>query len=249
MRVLIVDDEPHARAYIRAVLETIGDVDVVAECGGGAEAVAAIDARRPDAAFLDIAMPEIDGFDVIEMVGPDRMPPVVFITAHDDGAVRAFELAAVDYLLKPIDEERLVQAVERLRLKLASQSPAEVASALRAALDARGGSPFARRIMVRTEHGMAFVHAEDVDWLEADGKHVIVHVGEVAHRVRSSLAAIAERLDPARFARVHRSSVVNLERVREIQPWYGGDFVAILTTGAQVRVSRNFRDNILRTTS
>lgn len=252
LRVLVVDDEPVARASLRLSMADMPGVEVVGEAANGDEAVDRIIALAPDAVFLDIQMPGGDGFSVIERVGSDRMPSVVFVTAYDEFAVRAFEVHALDYLLKPFEDERLAAAVHRLRRQRGRTLHGDLAARLQALLDARepGGAPrFAVRIMTFQGDRIRFVPTADVDWLEAARNYVRLHVGPAQHLVRTPLAALLEQLDPRQFVRIHRSTVVNVDRIREVQPWFGGDYVAILRDGRQLKVSRTYRENLLRQTS
>jgi two-component system LytT family response regulator len=253
LRVLIVDDEPLARDSVRLVLERIEHVKIVGECGDGESAVRAIRARDPDLVVLDVQMPGLDGFGVIERIGTADMPPVVFITAYDQHAVRAFGVHALDYVLKPFDDARLVDALDRVRARLAGERDGETARALTALLAERIPPPgayagYAQRIMVTADHDrIRFVRADAIAYLQADANYVVVHAdGE--HRVRITLAGLLKQLDPRRFVRIHRSTVVNLDYIRELQPWYSGDYVAILHDGTQLKVSRRYRRGLLRTT-
>ena len=258
LRVLVVDDEPLARDCVRLALAAVGDVEVVAECGTGEEAVAAIEALAPDLVFLDVQMPGLDGFDVVAAVGPERMPPVVFVTAFDAHALRAFEVHALDYVLKPFDDARFRSALEHARRRLQRDRAEELARRLAALLEAGalGGTPggaapaaaggrWLRRLHVPVRDRLRFVRVDDVDWFEGAGNYVRVHVGADRHLVRTSLARLEQELDPAHFVRIHRSTIVNLERVREVEPWIAGDYVAFLTDGRKLRVSRNYRDALL----
>ena len=251
LRVLIVDDEPLARDNVRLALGP--DVTVVGECGDGEAAVAAIEALRPDLVLLDVQMPGLDGFGVIEAVGPERMPAVVFVTAYDAHALRAFEVHALDYLLKPFDDARLHDALARARRSAAEDAGGEdsLEQRLAALVEqmARRGGPFGdclSRFVVRHGDRASLVRASDVEWIEADGNYVVLHARGATHRLRVSLRTLAEQLDPKQFARIHKSTIVNLDRVRELQPWFGGDYVAILHDGRQLRVSRSFAAGVLR---
>lgn len=247
LRAVIVDDEPRVRTSLRHALSAAENVEVVAECGGGAEAIDAIRAESPDVVFLDIMMPEIDGFDVVEAIGPDRMPPVVFVTAHEVSAVRAFEAAAVDYVLKPFDDERILRSLERLP---SAGRSSKLAGRLERLLERREASDRpATRILVPTDRGQAFLPVESIYWFEADGKYVKLHTRDGTHRIRATLRDTCAALDPSRFVRVHRSSVLDVDRIHEIEPWFGGDHVAILKTGEKVKVSRTYASDLLRTLS
>lgn len=253
LRVMIVDDEPLARDSIRLALSGERDVEVVAECGDGETAVRAIQAHEPDLVFLDIQMPGLDGFGVIERVGPARMPLVVFVTAYDAHALRAFEVHALDYVLKPFDDARFADVLGRARERLARERDGEATRALAALLRDRGeaftaAGGYARRIMVRHDDRIRFVPVEAIRYLEAEGNYVRIHAGTERHRIRTTLAALLDQLDPCHFVRIHRSTAVNVEHVREIQPWFGGDYVAVLREGQRLKVSRRYRDGLLRTT-
>lgn len=254
IRAIIVDDEPLARDSVRLALERAGDIDVVAECGDGAAAAQAIATYDPDLVFLDVQMPGLDGFDVIERVGLDRMPPVVFVTAFDEYALRAFEVHALDYVLKPFDDARLADVVARVRERLSGEGSREAVRALAGVLrelreqpPAAGG--YAHRLMVEADERIRFVPVSAVEFLEAERNYVLVHAGGERHRVRATLTALLEQLDPRHFVRIHRSTVVNVEHIQEVQPWFGGDYVAILRGGRRLKVSRRYRDQLLRRTS
>jgi two-component system LytT family response regulator len=257
LRVAIVDDEPLARDCMRLALRGAPDVAVVAECANGVEAVTAIGEQAPDVVFLDVQMPGLDGFGVIDRVGADAMPLVVFVTAFDAHAIRAFEVHAMDYVLKPFADERFLAALERARSAVQERTQLALGRKLAALVrdwgaTARGAEAASvpqmhdraesraalSRFTVREQGRVRFVAASDVDWIEADGNYLKLHVGAVTHRVRGTIAALTAELDPSTFVRVHRSTIVNLTRVRELQPWFGGDYIAILTTGVKVRVSR-----------
>ena len=200
----------------------------------------------PDLVFLDVQMPGLDGFEVIDAVGPAQMPAVVFVTAFDQHAVRAFERHALDYLLKPFDDQRFGETLRRARRLLHEAREGETERRLAALLETRG---FASRLLVRQDDRLEFMAVSDVDWFEAAGNYVRIHAGTRSEQVRITLSALLDRLDPAMFARIHRSVVVNLDRVRTIHPWYGGDYTAVLTDGRELRVSRHYRAALLRTVS
>lgn len=239
VRVLVVDDEPLARAGLRAILREERDLTVVGESGCGADAVAAIDALSPDLVFLDIALPDLDGFDVIERMPPDRRPAIVFVTAHSDQALRAFETRALDYVTKPIRRERVREAVararERIRLERLDGRPAPAPPA-----------PVAGPLALKIDGRLQLIDHQSIDWISADDDHVLVHCGERVWRARETLRDVVRRLDPARFVQIHRSTVVRLSAVRELQPWFHGDYVAVLQSGAKLRLSRSFRDGVAR---
>ena len=252
LRAVIVDDEPLARDAVRLALARAVDVEVVAECGDGEAAVRAIQAHEPDLVFLDVQMPGLDGFDVIERIGEARMPGVVFVTAYDEHALRAFEVHALDYVLKPFDDARFADVLRHARLRLAQERDGETARTLAALLREAAvpgrSAAYARRIMIEEDERHRFVPVDAIDYLEADGNYVRLHAGTAEHRIRATLAGLLEQLDPRQFIRIHRSTVVNVNRIDEIQPWFGGDYVAILRDGRKLKVSRRYRDGLLRTT-
>ena len=297
LRVLIVDDEPLARDCMRLALRGVSGVKIVAECGDGASAVAAISRHTPDIVFLDVQMPGLDGFAVLERIETATMPVVVFVTAFDSHAIRAFEVHALDYVLKPFPDERLIGALERARAAIQERRNGELGRRLADFVQqwqagSFGGAPDALgitrsptpppstprpadrldssvesepdipdvprpgattshigRFAVRSDGRVRFVAAADVDWIEADGNYMVLHVGEAQHRLRASLAGLTAGLDPKQFVRIHRSVIVNVERIREVQPWFGGDYIAILRTGAKLRVSRLRAPQLLRPTA
>jgi two-component system LytT family response regulator len=252
VRVLLVDDEPLARERMRTALARIPGIEVAGESADGLEAVAAILERRPDLVLLDIQMPGLDGFGVVERVGAERMPAVVFVTAFDRYAVQAFEVHALDYVMKPFDPTRFDAAVrrgmEQVRLRRMGQASRQLTSLMRELPPGLEppASRYATRILVREGEGFGFVETGRLDWLEAAGNYVRLHAAERSWLIRATLAAVQESLDPARFVRIHRSTIVNVERIREIQPWVGGDYVAILKDGRKLRVSRTHREDLLR---
>lgn len=242
IRVLIVDDEPIARRGIRQHLRSEADLEVIGECGDGAAAIDAITGLAADLVFLDIQMPEVGGFDVVEAIGVGRMPAVIFVTAYDEHALRAFDVHAVDYVLKPIDRHRFRTAVERARRRLA-HAPAQLDRRIAAALGELGrpAHDYAKRLAIKGDGRVILVDVDEVDRLEAAGNYVEVHSGARHHLVRETMASLEARLDPARFVRVSRSSIVNAVRVRELQPMFNGDFVVVLRDGTKVAGSRRYR--------
>jgi two-component system LytT family response regulator len=255
VRTLIVDDERMARKRILTLLAGDADMDVVGECTNGRDAVAAIAAEQPDLVFLDIQMPELDGFGVVQAVGVQRMPVTVFVTAFDQHALKAFEAHALDYLTKPFDRERfetsLGRAKQQVQLRAAANSahtaaedrePALNARLVALLLDMERRQQYAERLMVKNAGRVLFLRVEEIDWIEAAGSYVRLHVGRDGHLLHEGIAALMNRLDPSRFARVHRSTIVNLDRVREMQPWFHGDAIAILRDGTRLQVSRTYRE-------
>jgi two-component system, LytTR family, response regulator len=240
LRVLIVDDEPVARSGIKALLARDAEMTVVGECGDGRTAVEAIRELRPDLVLLDIQMPEMDGFEVIQTVGPDRMPPVVFVTAWDQFALRAFEVHALDYLLKPFDDERFTDALSRIKRAIRTGQVDQLAGRLAALLnDVPREERYLSRIVVRKTSGAVFVPVSEIDWIEAADYCARIHTHGKVHVIRETMQRLEQRLDPGRFFRVHRSGIVNLDRVREMQPAPHGDHVLVLQDGSKVRLSRS----------
>lgn len=247
LRVVVVDDEAPARERLLALLAADPEVEVAAVCSGGAEAIAAITRHDPELVFLDVAMPEIDGFDVIEAVGPERMPPVIFVTAFDRHAVRAFEVRALDYLLKPFDRARFDAALARAKAESRARGgppDRQLANALASVLRGRQ-SATSDRILVRDGENIHVVRARDVQWIAAAGNYVELHVGGTCHLLRSTLAALEQRLDPEVFVRIHRDTLVHLDHVRGIQRWPGGGgYRVVLADGTERPIARRYQPRL-----
>ncbi|MCA1560126.1 MAG: LytTR family DNA-binding domain-containing protein [Acidobacteria bacterium] len=244
-RVLIADDEPLARERLRMLLASEDWVQVVAECQDGREAVVAIQKLHPDLVFLDVQMPGATGFDVIEGVGAARMPPVIFVTAYDRYALRAFDVHALDYLLKPFDRERFQQALGRARQQLERSSNGELERRLLELVqDLRPVPQRFERFVIKSGGRVFFVRADEIDWIEAAGNYVKLHVGTQSHLFRETMNAIEAQLDPDIFFRIHRSHIVNIERVKELQPWFNGEYVVFLRSGARLTLSRGYREKL-----
>jgi two-component system LytT family response regulator len=245
MRVLIVDDEPWARKRIATLLKPEADIEIVKECAGGEAAIQAITECTPDLVFLDVQMPEVDGFDVLEAIGPERMPIVIFATAYDKYAIQAFDAQAIDYLLKPFDEERFRKALYRARRELDGKISSE--KALSKLLESmRGERRYLQRLVAKSGGRVLFLKLADIDWLKATGNYVTLHAGKESHMLRTTMNALEPKLDPEQFARIHRSAIVNLDRVRELQPLFRGEHVLILKDGTQLSVGRAFRAKLLQ---
>lgn len=270
LTVVVVDDEELARARVVRLLARDPGVRVVGVCANGVDAIATIRSERPDVVLLDVQMPDMDGFGVVSALAGDAMPLVVFVTAFDAHAVRAFEVQAADYLLKPVAADRLDAALARARERLATSDAASRGAAMlalvREALDtdqrpagaaladagsdeasapARDGaaSPL-ERFLVKSGERTLLVKTVDVDWIEAEANYVRLHVGPKSHLVRATMSALERRLDRSRFARIHRGTIVNLDRIREIQPWFSGDQVVLLQDGTQLRLSRGYASQL-----
>jgi len=262
IRAIVVDDEPLARRGIRARLERAGGYTIVAECASGREAIAAIREHAPSVVFLDVQMPGIDGFGVIDEIGADHMPVVIFVTAFDNHALKAFEAHAFDYLLKPIDDIRFATTIERARRRVVEREESEVARRLaalmndiRPVLEGAGpprradapdaaGSGSTSRIVVRDRDRVLLIDVGDIDWIGADGDYVRIHANGKSHLVRDTMAAMEQRLDPAAFVRIHRSAIVNSSRIRELKPYSSREYAVILRDGTRLRLSRRYRERL-----
>jgi two-component system LytT family response regulator len=237
-RVLIVDDEPLARDSIRSLLADDGDANVVGE-GTGSDAAALIARTRPDILFLDIQMPEVDGFAVIQQVGPDTVPAVIFVTAYDQYAVRAFEVHALDYLLKPFDDQRFAAALGRAKERVIARRRGEADNRIAELLKDRDLSR--TRFLIPAREKTIVVDAAQIDWIEASDYYVTLHAGPAAHLLRQTMDEIEKQLDHRQFFRVHRSAIVNVDRVREIHPLFRGDCALVLADGRRIKLSRSRR--------
>jgi two-component system LytT family response regulator len=241
IRALIVDDEPVARRRIRRLLADEADVVVVGEAGDGREAVDAIKTTHPNLVFLDVQMPEADGFEVVRRLGT-AMPQVVFVTAYDHYALSAFEIHALDYLLKPFNRSRFQQSVAHARAVLTKPDDRQLRERLTGFLaDLRTRSRYLQRFVVRAPDRVVLVETSQVDWIEAADNYAVLHVGKSSHVVRDTMSRLADELDPQRFVRIHRSTIVQLDRIRELLPALHGDFVVVLHDGRRLTLSRNYR--------
>lgn len=222
----MVDDEPLARSNLTVLLQADPDVASVTECGSGMEAVARIQQSRPDLVFLDVQMPECGGFDVLELLGHD-LPTIIFVTAYDEYALRAFEAGALDYLLKPFDSARFGRALSRAKDKLAHYAPSRARPA--------------QRLVVKSRSQVIFLDIADIDWIEAAGYYACVHVGSDTHIIRRTLLDLERDLGSERFSRIHRSVIVNLERIQGLELQNGGEYEVVLKSKARLQLSRRFR--------
>ena len=245
IRVIIADDEPLARRGIRQLLAPHKDMTVVAEARNGRETVNALHELNPDLLFLDVQMPNMDGFDVVQEIGPSLMPVLVFVTAHDEFAIRAFDAHALDYLVKPVEVARFNYALGRVRQQLRFSKAEVLSRKLASVLAAREVERARERIVVPTARGKLILHADEVDWIEADDYYAVIHCGGVRHLVRESLASLEERLNHKNFLRTHRSAIVNVERVCELRQETGESFL-VLVGGVRIPVSRRRRAIIAR---
>jgi two-component system LytT family response regulator len=252
VRVLLVDDEPLAREGLRTELLSHPDVEVVAECANGRAAVSSIREQSPDLIFLDVQMPVLDGFGVIEAVGVERMPVVVFVTAYDEYALRAFEAHALDYLLKPINSERLQAALRRAKeqvsLKNTTAFGQQLADLLQELKAGREGQQrrgrYLKRIPIKLKERVIFVETDDIDWVESQDNYVRLHRRGEAHLLREALSSLESKLDPSKFLRIRRSTLVNIRRVKELRPLFNGEYIIVLQDSTRLQSSRRYRKNL-----
>lgn len=245
MKVLIVDDEPLARSRLRRLLSAKPDIIVAAECRNGREAIKAVAEHRPDLIFLDVAMPEMDGFDVLRALDPMDLPAVVFVTAYDHYATRAFEVHALDYLLKPFDGDRFEQTLARARAHLErARIPLEREKLLALLAGFQSRAQFPSRIAVRQSEKTIYVETRQIEWIESCGNYVVLHVGRAGHIVRQTMKEIERSIDPQMFRRVHRTVIVNIDHMRELHSRGQGEYEIVLVSGGRVKVSRRYRQNL-----
>lgn len=242
IRTVIADDEPLARKKLRLLLQAEPDVRVVAECGNGPDTLEALRLYRPDLLFLDVEMPEMNGFDVLRNLEAEPAPWVIFTTAFDEYAVRAFEAEALDYLLKPFAEQRLHDAVSRARQQIALHHGIISPQRLREALaHPPGKNGFLERLVIKSAGRVIFLNVDEIDWIEAAANYIRIHAGKECHLMRESITRMAERLDSSRFVRVHRSVVANVSKIRELQACNSGEYILVLRNGKQLPCSRGYR--------
>jgi Response regulator of the LytR/AlgR family len=247
IRALIVDDEPLARTGVRQLIEPLDDVTVVEEAADGPEAVRQIETHEPDLVFLDVQMPEMNGLEVVRKVGVENMPLTIFVTAYDQYALDAFEAHALDYLLKPIEEERFEEAVERARSQLQQVETDTLSDQLEGVLREYAGqeeSSGIERFTVRTRDRIYFVDTDDVQWIESEGDYVALHDGDNTHLVRKTMKELEQQLDPNRFLRVHRSYIVNADYIEELRPLDHGTYQLRMASGTPLKTSRGYSDNV-----
>jgi two-component system, LytTR family, response regulator len=245
IRALLVDDEPIAREGLRVYLSAETDVEVIGECSNGLEAVTAIEGERPDLIFLDVQMPGLDGFGVLETIGAERMPAVVFVTAYDQYALKAFEVHALDYLLKPFDRERFQKALERARHEIRKEASREVNTRLLALLEnLRRGEKYLERLVIKTAGRIFFMNVDEIDWMEAADNYVKLHAGSETHLLRETVNHMESRLDPQKFVRIRRSTIVQINRIRELRPTHGAEYTVTLRNGVELTSSRRYRGRL-----
>jgi two-component system LytT family response regulator len=255
-RAVIVDDEPAARRGVRLLLERDAEIEIVGEAGTGDEAAALMTRERPDVAFLDVQMPGGDGFEALARIDPARAPAVVFVTAYDEHALRAFEINAVDYLLKPFDDLRFGAALQRAKAAARRRRDETMDSRIsklmnylehdpaRPAAGERAEAKTHDRILVKSSGEIFFLKAEEIDWIEAEGDYMKFHVAGRGHLMRETMARLEARLDGRRFIRIHRSTIVNIDRVRKLSPSFAGEYAVVLTDGTKLRLSRGYHDRV-----
>jgi two-component system LytT family response regulator len=230
---------------IREMLKDDSGVDIVGECVNGREAVDAIQEHTPDLIFLDVQMPEIGGFEVLEALKSVNVPHVIFVTAYDQYAVRAFEVHALDYLLKPFDRERFESAWRRAKAHILATRNGEMDQRILAILEElKAGSKYLERLVIKSGGRVFFLDTDDIDWIEAEGNYVSVHTGKKSHLLRETISSLESQLDPKKFLRIHRSSIVKIDRIKELQPWFHGEYRVLLMDGTQLTLSRNYRENL-----
>jgi two-component system, LytTR family, response regulator len=245
IRTLIVDDQLIPREALRRMLQHEPNIEVVGVCAGGQEAVRAINELSPDLVLLDAQMPEVDGFDVVARINPARMPAIIFVTAHDSFALKAFEAHALDYLMKPCDVQRLRKSLERVRDQIRRRETGELNNRLLALLDdLKAGPKTSDRLAVKSSGRVLFLKFDEIDWVEAADNYLKLHASNEAHLVRDTMNAMEKKLPADKFLRIGRSTIVNFERVKELQPMFHGDYAVILRDGTRLTLSRNYRDKL-----
>lgn len=247
IRTVIADDETLARTKLRTLLTAENGIDLVAECQDGNQSLAAVRNYKPDLLFLDVQMPDFDGFTVVDQIAVDQRPIVIFTTAYDHYAIRAFDAHALDYLLKPFNQERLHRALERVKAEvLKSHEQSVKARMLELLSEFNPRSKPLRRLVIKTAGRVVFLDMHEIDWIEAAANYVKLHVGRESFLLREGIGQMAAKLDPDRFVRIHRSSIVNASRIRELQPCDSGEYIAVLKDGKELSCSRGCRPHLLR---
>jgi two-component system LytT family response regulator len=241
IRAIIVDDEELARDRLRGLLDREPDIQVIGEAGDGQTAVSLIEKLKPDLVFLDVQMPELNGFEVLSAL--EERPNVIFVTAHDQFALKAFDVHAVDYLLKPFDRERFQTALHRAMSKIRSEKPGEAKPDLNAVLE-EVKPKNVERLLVKTQGRVLLVKVGDIDWVEAADNYVTLHVGKDVHMMRETMTSLEDRLPSDKFMRISRSTIVNVERIQELQPMFHGEYIVVLKNGARLTLSRSYRDKL-----
>ncbi len=252
IRTLIVDDEPLARRNLRLLLEKDPQIEILDECRNGREAVHAVKSLSPDLIFLDIQMPEMDGFDVLASVGAERIQAIIFVTAFDQYALKAFEVHALDYLLKPFNDARFQRALDQAKAQIEQRALNKVSRKLLALLEDRESKreqraphqTYLTRLMIKLASRVVLLKVNEIDWIEADGNYAKLHVGSKSHLLREKMHDLETQLNPERFVRIHRSIIVNLDRIKELHPHFNGDYIVVLDNGVQLKLSRSRREQL-----
>jgi len=245
IRALIVDDEPLARRRIKSLLAHDQSVEVIGECSDGYKAVTSISELNPDLVFLDVQMPAMDGFEVIKTISAEQMPTVIFVTAYDQYALKAFEVNALDYLLKPFDRRRFQKTLERAKAMIRGLKNGNVNNQLLSLLDdLRREQNIPDRFIIKSGGRVVFLRVEEIDWMSTVGNYVRLQVGRESHLMRETMTGMESKLDPVSFMRIHRSTIVNLDRVKEVQPWAKGEYVVIMRDGTRLIMSRRYRERL-----
>jgi two-component system LytT family response regulator len=245
IKALIVDDEILGREVIREMLRGDPEVEVIAECASGLEAIDVLRLLDPDLVFLDVQMPEMNGFEMLEALGPERAPLVVFVTAYDQYAVRAFEVYALDYVLKPFDHDRFDRAVRRAKDQIRKERDSNLSQRIVALLeDVKLKPRYLERLVVKAGGRVFFLKTEEIDWIEAEDNYVRMHAGKESHLFRETIRGLEAQLDPGCFVRIHRSALVNIDRVKELQPWFHGEYHVILVDGTELTLSRRYKQRL-----
>ena len=245
IRTLIVDDENLAREKVRNFLLRDPQIEVIGECSNGPDAVEAIRRLVPELLMLDIQMPQMDGFSVLEAVSGDTLPHVIFVSAYDQYALRAFEFYALDYLLKPFDWDRFKQTLQRAKDQVFKERSSQINQGIQALLEQLKERPkYLDRLVIKSTGRVSLLKTEEIDWIEAEGNYARLHVGKESHLLRETLSALESQLDPNVFLRIHRSTIVSLNRIRELQAWFHGEFQVILKDGTQLLLSRTYREKL-----
>ncbi len=243
IRTVIADDETLARQKLRILLESEPGIQLVAECRSGAEAIAAVRSHKPDLLFLDVQMPDADGFDVLSTLSPEEMPVTVFTTAYDQFAIRAFEAHALDYLLKPFDQGRLHHSIERARTEFLKSQDSELAQRMLNAL-AKGRVATDRRLVIKAGGRVVFIDLDEIHWIEAAANYVKLNTGKESYLLREAIGQVSRRLDPGQFIRIHRSTIVNVQKIKELQPCNSGEYIVTLRSGKELSCSRGYRGGL-----
>lgn len=243
IRTVIVDDEPLARKFLVQMLNDDPDTEIVAECASGYEALPAIKKHRPDVLFLDIQMPEMDGFSVLQAIDQRHLPLIVFVTAYDQYAMRAFEVHALDYLLKPFDDQKFERTMQRVKAQIRGRQTDKIDAQMLSFLkELNGRSSFLERISIKAADRILLLKVNDIDWIESDDNYVQIHAGKSNHQLRETITNLERQLNPAKFLRIHRSTIVNIERIELLEQMFHGEYRVILKDGSQLTLSRRYRE-------